>query len=84
MGSIGLGRPFASSLSARGLTTIGPPSKLTRSIGCARIVQRPRAYMKHHHLQTGVGHYGVFAGRRWSSYIYPILPILRNVIYASD
>ena len=39
------------------------------------------AYMKRHHFRTGVGHYGVFAGRRWSSYIYPIL---RNVIYASD
>jgi poly(3-hydroxybutyrate) depolymerase len=37
--------------------------------------------MKRHHVQTGVGHYGVFAGRRWNSYIYPIL---RNVIYASD
>jgi polyhydroxyalkanoate depolymerase len=36
---------------------------------------------KRHHVQTGVGHYGVFNGRRWSSYIYPIL---RNVIYASD
>ena len=40
-----------------------------------------RPYMKRHHVQTGVGHYGVFAGRRWSSYIYPIL---RNVIYATD
>jgi polyhydroxyalkanoate depolymerase len=40
-----------------------------------------RPYMKRHHVQTGVGHYGVFAGRRWSSYIYPIL---QNVIYASD
>jgi len=37
--------------------------------------------MKRRNLQTGVGDYGVFAGRRWSSYIYPIL---RNVIYASD
>lgn len=38
-------------------------------------------YMEHHHVQTAVGHYSVFAGRRWSSYIYPIM---RNVIYASD
>jgi poly-beta-hydroxyalkanoate depolymerase len=30
--------------------------------------------------QTGVGHFEVFAGRRWSSYY----PILRNVIYASN
>ena len=40
-----------------------------------------RPYMKRHHVQTGVGHYGVFAGRRWSSCIYPIL---RNVINACD
>jgi len=40
-----------------------------------------RRYMKRHHVQTGVGHYGVFSGRRWSNYIYPLL---RNTIYASD
>lgn len=27
--------------------------------------------MRHYHLQTGVGHYGVFNGRRWESEIYP-------------
>jgi polyhydroxyalkanoate depolymerase len=40
-----------------------------------------RPYMKHHHVQTGVGHYGVFNGRRWDGLIYPML---RNVVYASD
>ena len=40
-----------------------------------------RPYMKRHHVQTGVGHYGVFSGRRWSNYIYPLV---RNTIYASD
>ena len=30
-----------------------------------------RHYMKAHHLQTGVGHYGVFSGRRWDSEVYP-------------
>jgi poly(3-hydroxybutyrate) depolymerase len=39
-----------------------------------------RPYMKRHHVQTGVGHYGVFNGRRWHDYIHPIL---RNMIYAS-
>ena len=29
--------------------------------------------MKRHHLQTGVGHYGVFNGRRWANEIYPLL-----------
>ena len=32
-----------------------------------------RPYMKIHHVQTGVGHYGVFNGQRWSNEIYPIL-----------
>jgi len=28
---------------------------------------------KAHHLQAGVGHYGVFSGRRWRQEIYPVL-----------
>ncbi len=40
-----------------------------------------RPYMKRHHVQTGVGHYGVFNGQRWGRLIYPML---RNVIYSSD
>ena len=27
--------------------------------------------MKRHHLQTGVGHYGVFSGKRWAREVYP-------------
>jgi poly(3-hydroxybutyrate) depolymerase len=30
-----------------------------------------RVAMKAHHLQTGVGHYGVFNGSRWAREIYP-------------
>ncbi|MEY2891018.1 MAG: hypothetical protein RJA98_926 [Pseudomonadota bacterium] len=30
-----------------------------------------RPYMKNHHVQLGVGHYGVFSGRRWQQQIYP-------------
>jgi poly(3-hydroxybutyrate) depolymerase len=30
-----------------------------------------RPYMKSHHVQLGVGHYGVFSGRRWQAQIYP-------------
>ena len=40
-----------------------------------------RAVRKRHHLQAGVGHYGVFSGRRWETQIYPIV---RNVIEASN
>jgi polyhydroxyalkanoate depolymerase len=36
--------------------------ELCRSIEPAR---------RHHHLQPGVGHYGVFNGRRWQQQIYP-------------
>ncbi|QBR03461.1 polyhydroxyalkanoate depolymerase [Paraburkholderia pallida] len=32
-----------------------------------------RPYMKTHHVQTGVGHYGVFNGHRWDSQIYPLV-----------
>jgi poly(3-hydroxybutyrate) depolymerase len=30
-----------------------------------------RPLLKRHHVQTGVGHYGVFSGKRWASEIYP-------------
>jgi poly(3-hydroxybutyrate) depolymerase len=40
-----------------------------------------RPYMKIHHVQTGVGHYGVFNGQRWGNEIYPIV---RDVIRISD
>ena len=30
-----------------------------------------RVDMKFHHLQSGVGHYGVFSGRRWEREVYP-------------
>jgi len=30
-----------------------------------------KPYRKHHHLQPGVGHYGVFSGTRWKREIYP-------------
>lgn len=40
-----------------------------------------KPHLKRHHMQAGVGHYGVFSGRRWEGQIYPIL---RNLILASD
>jgi len=30
-----------------------------------------RPHMKRHYLQAGVGHYGVFSGRKWDNQIYP-------------
>ncbi|HTR82952.1 MAG TPA: polyhydroxyalkanoate depolymerase [Reyranella sp.] len=40
-----------------------------------------RPYRKKHYMQAGVGHYGVFAGRRWASQIYPLV---RNTILANE
>jgi polyhydroxyalkanoate depolymerase len=40
-----------------------------------------RPYRKRHHLQPGVGHYGVFSGRRWAQHI---APVVHNVILAAD
>lgn len=39
-----------------------------------------KPYMKKHHMQPGVGHYGVFSGRKWEGQIYPIV---RNMILAN-
>jgi polyhydroxyalkanoate depolymerase len=39
------------------------------------------ANRKRHHLQPGVGHYGVFSGRKWSNQIYPLV---RNMIQATN
>ena len=40
-----------------------------------------RPYMRTHTVQAGVGHYGVFSGRRWQQHIYPML---RDVIHVSQ
>ena len=40
-----------------------------------------RPYRKRHHMQAGVGHYGVFSGRRWQTQIYPLV---RNMMLASE
>ncbi len=39
-----------------------------------------RPYMRTHYVQAGVGHYGVFSGRRWRNQIYPVV---RDVIHVS-
>lgn len=44
---------------------------------CARL----KPFMRTHYVQPGVGHYGVFSGRRWQTQIYPVL---REVVHVSD
>lgn len=40
-----------------------------------------RPHLKRHHMQVGVGHYGVFSGRKWEGQIYPLV---RNMILSMD
>ena len=40
-----------------------------------------KPYMRRHHMQAGVGHYGVFSGKRWEEQVYPIV---RNMILSSE
>nr|WP_315232767.1 polyhydroxyalkanoate depolymerase [uncultured Albidiferax sp.] len=40
-----------------------------------------RPSMRTHHIQTGVGHYGVFSGKKWNQQIYPRV---RDMIYANQ
>lgn len=40
-----------------------------------------RPYMKLHHVQVGVGHYGVFSGRKWRNEIYPRV---REMIHGAE
>jgi poly(3-hydroxybutyrate) depolymerase len=39
-----------------------------------------RPWLKTHYMQAGVGHYGVFSGRRWQQ---QICPVVRSVIHTS-
>jgi polyhydroxyalkanoate depolymerase len=52
-----------------------------QTLAAQDLCTRLRPYRKHHYVQPGAGHYGVFAGRRWETQIYPLL---RDVIHASD
>ena len=45
------------------------------------LVTKLRPHLRSHHLQPGVGHYGVFAGRRWENQIYPTV---RSVILSTE
>lgn len=43
------------------------------------LCSRLRPHLKRHHLQPGVGHYGVFSGSKWESQVYPQV---RNLVLA--
>ena len=44
---------------------------------CSRLPQ----YLRTHYVPAGVGHYGVFSGKRWERQVYPTV---RDVIYSSE
>lgn len=52
-----------------------------QTLAAQDMCSRLRPYMKTHHVQTGVGHYGVFNGRRWEHQIYPRV---RAMIHEND
>ena len=52
-----------------------------QTVAALDLCSRVRPAMKRHHLQTGVGHYGVFNGKRWSGEIYPLM---REMIQAMN
>jgi poly(3-hydroxybutyrate) depolymerase len=52
-----------------------------QTVAAHDLCSKLRPYLKRHHMQAGVGHYGVFSGSRWEKQIYPIL---KNVILSSD
>jgi poly(3-hydroxybutyrate) depolymerase len=52
-----------------------------QTVAAHDLCSKLRPYLKRHHMQAGVGHYGVFSGKRWETQIYPIL---KNVILSSD
>jgi polyhydroxyalkanoate depolymerase len=45
----------------------GPGQTMAAHELCTRIP----AFRRRHHLQAGVGHFGVFSGRRWEGQVYP-------------
>jgi polyhydroxyalkanoate depolymerase len=54
---------------------------LGQTVAAQELCTTIKPHRKRHHMQPGVGHYGVFSGSKWQNQIYPIL---RSVIQAND
>jgi poly(3-hydroxybutyrate) depolymerase len=54
---------------------------LGQTLAAQELCTSLRPYRKSHHLQAGVGHFGVFNGSRWNNQIYPVV---KNLILSSD
>jgi poly-beta-hydroxyalkanoate depolymerase len=64
-----------------GITNGTSLRNLTAAYAAHDLCTSLRPYLKRHHMQAGVGHYGVFSGKTWENQIFPIL---KNVILSSD
>jgi poly(3-hydroxybutyrate) depolymerase len=53
-----------------------------QTVAAQDICSSLRPHRKRHHMQAGVGHYGVFSGRRWQSQVYPL--VRSHILMASD
>jgi len=54
---------------------------LGQTVAAHDLASRLKPFRKRHHMQAGVGHYGVFSGKKWEGQVYTIV---RNVILASE
>ncbi|MCJ8144325.1 polyhydroxyalkanoate depolymerase [Ancylobacter sp. A5.8] len=52
-----------------------------QTVAAQDICSSLRPHLRRHHMQAGVGHYGVFSGRRWQGQVYPLV---RNHILAAE
>jgi poly(3-hydroxybutyrate) depolymerase len=52
-----------------------------QTVAAHDLCKKLRPYLKRHHMQAGVGHYGVFSGKRWENQVYPIV---KNVILSCN
>jgi poly(3-hydroxybutyrate) depolymerase len=51
-----------------------------QTLAAQDLCSKLRPYLRTHYVQPGVGHYGVFSGRRWQNQIYPLV---RGVMHVS-
>jgi polyhydroxyalkanoate depolymerase len=52
-----------------------------QTVAAHDLCSKLRPARKKHHMQPGVGHYGVFSGNKWQNQVYPLV---KNVILQSD
>jgi poly(3-hydroxybutyrate) depolymerase len=52
-----------------------------QTLAAQELASSLRPYLRTHYVQSNVGHYGVFSGKRWQNSIYPLV---RNVIQMSQ